>query len=77
MAVSPGAAGTYTRMGLDFDIRAALPSIQVSTLCLVRSKDENLPATRYIASTCLERDSWNYPARFTTLHSVTGTLPFR
>jgi pimeloyl-ACP methyl ester carboxylesterase len=49
MAVSPGAAVTYTRMGLDFDIRAALPSIQVPTLCLVRSQDENLPATRYMA----------------------------
>jgi pimeloyl-ACP methyl ester carboxylesterase/class 3 adenylate cyclase len=49
MAVSPGAAATYSRMGIDFDLRAVLPSIRVPTLCLVRSKDENLPATRYMA----------------------------
>jgi class 3 adenylate cyclase/pimeloyl-ACP methyl ester carboxylesterase len=49
MAVSPGAAATYSRMGIDFDVRAVLPSIRVPTLCLVRSKDENLPATRYMA----------------------------
>src|SRR5215204_4169690 len=49
MAVSPGAAVTYARMAFDFDIRALLPSIRVPTLCLVRTSDENAPATRYMA----------------------------
>lgn len=49
MAVSPGASVAYSRMGMDFDIRAVLPSIRVPTLCLVRTNDENAPATRYMA----------------------------
>ena len=77
MAVSPGAAVTYARMAFDFDIRALLPSIRVPTLCLVRTSEENAPPPGTWPSTYPERDSSSCPERFTTLHSVTRTLPFK
>ena len=49
MSVSPGAAAAIARMGNEIDIRHILPTIRVPTLATVRSGDENLPATRYMA----------------------------
>ena len=49
MSVSPGAAVAIARMGKEIDIRHILPAIRVPTLAIVRSGDENLPATRYMA----------------------------
>jgi class 3 adenylate cyclase/pimeloyl-ACP methyl ester carboxylesterase len=49
-AASPGAAVALLRMDQATDIRSVLPSIRVPTLVTVREGDENLPASRYMAS---------------------------
>jgi class 3 adenylate cyclase len=47
--LSPGAVEALLRMDNASDVRPVLSSIQAPTLCLVRARDENAPATRYLA----------------------------
>jgi class 3 adenylate cyclase len=49
MSLTPGAAVALSRIAYNYDVRDVLPTITAPTLCIVRSGDENLPATRYLA----------------------------
>jgi class 3 adenylate cyclase/pimeloyl-ACP methyl ester carboxylesterase len=49
-AASPGAAVALAKMDLATDIRPILSTVHVPTLVTVREGDENLPASRYMAT---------------------------
>jgi class 3 adenylate cyclase/DNA-binding CsgD family transcriptional regulator len=51
MSASPGAAVALTRMNMEVDVRAALPTIRVPTLIIHRTDDLTLPVegSRYMA----------------------------